>query len=117
MEIEILKSKIHRATITETNLDYEGSITIDPELYKAAGMLFHEKVLIVNLNNGNRFETYIIEGEKGKREICINGAAAHLCNKGDIVIIMSFAKMSQDEAKQFNATIVKVDSNNNIIIQ
>jgi len=109
----MLKSKIHRATVTEANLHYSGSITIDDELLKAANILNHEKVAIVNVTNGARLETYAIAGTKG--QITINGAAAHLCHKGDTVIIISYANLADEEAKQHHPLIVHVDQNNNLV--
>lgn len=93
MWVETLKSKIHRASVTDANLDYEGSITIDEDLIDAANMFVHEKVAVVNNNNGERFETYIIRGERGSGTICLNGAAARKVQKGDVVIIMSYAML------------------------
>ena len=111
----LLYSKIHRATVTDANIDYEGSITIDPVLIEAAKMNLYEKVLVVNITNGARFETYIIEGEKNDHSICLNGAAARLGLKGDKVIIMSFAQLSSEELDGFRPNIVKVDDNNEIL--
>jgi len=99
MWVETLKSKIHRATVTDANLNYEGSITIDEDLIDAANMFVNEKVEVVNNNNGERFETYIIRGERGSGIICLNGAAARKVQKGDIVIIMSYAILPLEEAK------------------
>lgn len=110
----MLKSKIHRVTITDANLEYSGSVTIDAELMKAADILDHEKVHIVNVTNGNRLETYAIAGEKGTGVICINGAAARLCHKGDIVIIISYSHLSDEESKSFKPKIVKVTNDNKI---
>ena len=106
MQIEVLKSKIHCATVTEANLHYMGSITIDEELMDAANMIVGEKVQVLNNNNGERFETYIIKGERGSGCICLNGAAARLVQPGDTVIIISYAMMDFDEAKTFKPTIV-----------
>lgn len=106
MQIEVLKSKIHRAVVTDANIDYVGSITIDEELMIAANMLEYEKVQVVNINNGERLETYIIKGEKGSGIICLNGAAARKAVIGDVVIIISFATMDIEEAKHFKPTIV-----------
>lgn len=114
MKIEMLQSKIHRATVTDANLNYVGSITIDKELLKAANLLPFQKVEILNINNGERFATYIIEGQK-RGEICLNGAAARKVCVGDIVIIVSYASMNLDEAKNFTPTIVHVDEKNQII--
>ena len=115
MQISILKSKIHRATVTDANIDYMGSITIDEELMKHAGLLAYEKVLVVSLENGERLETYTIEGKRGSGEICVNGAAARKILKDDKVIILSFVLLNQSEAPKFKPTVVYVDSKNNII--
>ncbi|NLK67375.1 MAG: aspartate 1-decarboxylase [Campylobacteraceae bacterium] len=114
MKIEMLQSKIHRATVTDANLNYVGSITIDNEILKAANLKEFQKVEILNVNNGERFSTYIIKGTK-KGEICINGAAARKVCVGDIVIIVSYATMTPDEADSFKPTIVHVNSKNEII--
>ena len=114
MNITMLKSKIHRATVTEAKLDYVGSITIDASLLEKSGILEYEKVQIANVTNGARLETYTIAGEKGSGVICLNGAAAHLAQKGDIIIIMAYADMSEDEAKTHRPKVVFVDSENNI---
>jgi aspartate 1-decarboxylase len=111
----IHKSKIHGATVTEANLNYKGSITVDPILMEAADMLPDEKVLIVNNNNGQRFETYIIKGEYGSGTICLNGAAARLVQCGDKVIIISFGIYNDSELKDFKAKVVLVDEKNRII--
>lgn len=115
MLLQLLKCKIHRAHVTQTELDYEGSITIDEELAKKAGILLHEKVLVANMRNGERFETYAIFGPKHRGTICINGAAAHLCEVGDEVIIMAFASMDEKKAKKHRPKIVKVDKKNRIV--
>lgn len=112
MNITILKSKIHRATVTDANLDYVGSITIDEEIMNKANILENEKVQIVNINNGERFETYVIKGEAGKGDICLNGAAARLVQPKDKVIIMSYCSIDQEKAIGFKPTIVIVDENN-----
>lgn len=114
MIIEVLKSKIHCATITEANLHYMGSITIDENLMDAAGMIAGEKVYIVDNNNGERFETYIIKGERGSGCICLNGAAARKVQVGDVCIIMSYAQMDFEEAKTFKPSIIFPDENNKI---
>ncbi|MDR2122757.1 MAG: aspartate 1-decarboxylase [Flavobacteriaceae bacterium] len=106
MLIEVLKSKIHRVTITGANLDYIGSITIDEDLLNSAGMIPGEKVSIVNVNNGERFETYIIKGNKGSGEINLNGPAARKVQKGDIIIIIAYALMEFEEARKFQPTII-----------
>jgi len=108
----MLKSKIHRATVTDANLNYEGSITIDRNLMKAADILPYEQVHVVDVNNGSRLVTYAIEGESG--EICLNGAAARLVNKGDIVIILSYTNVPESELKDFHPTLVYVDSKNQV---
>lgn len=115
MWVELLKSKIHRATVTDANLNYEGSITIDEDLIDAANMFIHEKVAIVNNNNGERFETYIIRGERGSGIVCLNGAAARKVQKGDIIIIMSYATIPFEEAKSFTPTVINLDGKTNQI--
>ena len=112
MLISILKSKIHCATVTEANLNYMGSITIDKNLMDAAGLMAGEHVHVVNNNNGERIETYVIEGEAGKGDICLNGAAARKFQPGDIIIIMSYAMMSPEEANTFKPQIVFPDEQN-----
>lgn len=112
MTIEILKSKIHRATITQANLNYIGSISIDEDLMDAANLIEFEKVQVVNINNGERLETYVIKGERGSGTISLNGAAARKAHPGDLVIIASFAHMDFEEAKKFKPSIVFPDSNN-----
>lgn len=112
MNLTMMKCKIHRATVTLADLDYEGSISICPDLIKAAGLLLNERVEIYNCNNGNRFATYVILGKKG--EIGLNGAAARLVMPGDPVIICSYCSMDQEEAKIHKPTVVFVDSKNNI---
>ena len=111
---EICKSKIHRATVTEVNLNYEGSLTIDEELMEAADILPFEKVYVFNVTNGARFETYAIPGERGSGVICVNGAAARLAQVGDLVIIASFALLTDEELKTFKAKVVLVDSKNRV---
>lgn len=106
MMIEVLKSKLHCVTVTEANLNYMGSITIDEDLMDAAGMIAGEKVQIVDNNNGERFETYIIKGERGSGCICLNGAAARKVQVGDVCIIICYALMDYEEAKKFKPTIV-----------
>jgi aspartate 1-decarboxylase len=108
----MLKGKIHRACVTDCNIDYEGSITIDKGLMEAADILPYERVEVLNINNGARFDTYAIEGEKG--EICINGAAARLAIKGDIVIILSFCPVEENEARNVTPKLVYVDAKNDI---
>ena len=106
MFIEVVKSKIHRVTVTEANLNYIGSITVDEDLLDAANLIANEKVAIVNNNNGERFETYIIKGERGSGVVCLNGAAARKAQPGDIIIIMSYALMDFEEAKTFKPSDV-----------
>ncbi len=106
MLITILKSKIHCARVTEANLNYMGSITIDEDLMDAAGMVEGEQVHIVNNNNGERFVTYIIKGERGKGQICLNGAAARLVQPDDVVIIMAYAQMTPEEARDFKPAVI-----------
>lgn len=116
MLVHIVKSKIHRATVTEANLNYIGSITIDEDLMEAANIIANEKVSIVNNNNGERFETYVITGERGSGMICINGAAARLVQPGDIVIIMAFTMLEMEEAKTFKPTVIFPDTATNKLI-
>ena len=111
----MLYSKIHRATVTDANLNYVGSITIDEELMEAANLLVGQKVDIVNINNGERFSTYVIKGERGKRDICLNGAAARKVHPGDKIIIIAYAEMTLEEAKKFKPSVIIVDDDNNII--
>jgi aspartate 1-decarboxylase len=115
MQRIMLKSKIHRAVLTNANLYYEGSFTIDSELLEEADMLPYEKVSVVNINNGARFETYVIPGERGKREFCLNGAAARKGAVGDEVIIISYSMMNDDDLKDYKPVVILVDKNNNII--
>lgn len=109
-----MKSKIHCARVTESNLNYVGSITIDREIIDELGILPNEKVQIVNNNNGARFETYVIPGPAGKRDICLNGAAARLVQEGDVIIIISYALVHEDNLDQFQSKIAIMDENNNI---
>jgi aspartate 1-decarboxylase len=111
---EMFKSKIHRATVTMSDLYYEGSITIDKELMDAAEIMLYEKVQVVNVNNGARFETYTLEGEPGSGTVCLNGAAARLGHVGDKVIIITYAQMSQEEAAAHKPRMVMVDDQNKI---
>lgn len=115
MRIEMLYSKIHRATVTDANLNYVGSITIDEELMEEANLLVGQKVDIVNINNGERFSTYVIKGKRGNRDICLNGAAARKVQIGDKIIIIAYASMKLKKAKKFKPTVLIVDDNNNII--
>lgn len=112
MTIEMLKGKIHRATVVQAELDYVGSITVDEDLMDAAGLIEYEKVQIVDVNNGNRFETYVIAGERGSGMICLNGAAARCVTVGDRIIIMAYAQMTPEEAKAHKPAVVFVDENN-----
>jgi len=111
----MLKSKIHRARVTQCNVDYEGSITIDKNLMEAADLLQFEKVEVLNINNSARFHTYAIEGERGSGEICLNGAAARLVAKGDTVIILSYSLVADDEAATYSPRLVYVDAQNRMI--
>jgi aspartate 1-decarboxylase len=115
MRVEMLYSKIHRATVTDANLNYVGSITIDEELMEEANLLVGQKVDIVNINNGERFSTYVIKGKRGNRDICLNGAAARKVHPGDKIIIIAYANMSIEEAKTFKPAVLIVDDNNDII--
>jgi aspartate 1-decarboxylase len=117
MFVTVLKSKIHRATITEANLNYIGSITIDENLMEAARIIANEKVTVVNINNGSRFDTYVIAGERRSGDICINGAAARLVQPGDLIIIMAYAMMDLKEAETFKPAIVFPDTKTNQVIQ
>lgn len=116
MYLQILKSKIHRVTITEANLEYIGSITIDEDLMDAAGILSGERVQIVDNNNGSRLETYVIPGQRASGVICLNGAAARLVQPGDIVIIMAYAWMDETEARTFKPKVIFPDSKTNRLI-
>jgi aspartate 1-decarboxylase len=111
----MLKSKIHRARVTQCNVDYEGSITIDKNLMEAADLLQFEKVEVLNINNSARFHTYAIEGERGSGEICLNGAAARLVAKGDVVIILSYSLVADDEVATHSPRLVYVDAQNRIV--
>ncbi|MDR1779563.1 MAG: aspartate 1-decarboxylase [Tannerella sp.] len=113
MYIEILKSKIHRVTVTDANLNYVGSITIDEDLMDAAKMVEYEKVHVLDNNNGERFETYVIKGERGTGVICLNGAAARRVQPGDVIIILSYAQVDFEEAKSFRPTVIFPDTATN----
>jgi aspartate 1-decarboxylase len=115
MIIEVLKSKLHRVKVTQAELNYVGSITIDEDLMDAANIIANEKVQIVNNNNGARFETYVIRGERGTGTICLNGATARLAQVGDIVIIMSYGYMEMDEARNYQPILVFPDPDNKLI--
>lgn len=115
MTIDILKSKVHNAKVTQTELHYVGSLTLDEDLMNAANLIEGEKILVVNNNNGERLETYIITGARGSGTVCLNGAAARKAQVGDIIIIISFAQMEFEEAKTFKPALAFVDSNNKLI--
>lgn len=114
MVIEILKSKIHRAVVTQADLNYQGSITIDEDLMDAANMIEHEKVHIVNVNNGERFETYIIKGERKSGVICLNGPAARKAQVGDVIIVISYAQMDFEKAKKHLPTVIHPTEGNKL---
>ena len=116
MQIEVCKSKIHKVTVTEANLQYVGSITIDQDLMDAANLIEYEKVQVVNINNGERLETYVIKGERNSGTICLNGPAARKVVVGDVVIIISYATMDLEEAKTFKPWIVFPDTETNAIV-
>lgn len=107
-----LYSKIHRATVTSVDIDYEGSLTVDPELLDLAGIRSFERIDVLNINNGNRFTTYAIPGKRKSGEIQVNGAAAHLCKSGDLVIIVTYCSLDENEVKEFKPKVVLVDSKN-----
>jgi aspartate 1-decarboxylase len=115
MQRIMLKSKIHRARITETNLYYEGSFTIDEEILEEADILPYEQVSVVNINNGKRFETYVIPGRRGGKDFCLNGAAARKGSVGDEIIIISYISLNEEELKNYKPTVLLVDKDNNII--
>jgi aspartate 1-decarboxylase len=115
MNIEVVKSKIHKVRVTEANLQYIGSITIDEDLMDAANIIEHEKVQIVNLNNGERLETYVIRGKRGSGVVCLNGAAARLVQVGDVVIIISYASMDFNEAKAHKPVFIFPDTKTNLL--
>lgn len=114
MTVEMLKAKIHRAVVTQAELDYVGSITVDEDLLRASGIREYQKVQIVDVNNGIRFETYTISGEAGSGMICLNGAAARCANVGDYIIIMAYASLTEEEAQSHHPTVVFVDEHNKI---
>ena len=114
MKLEILKSKIHRATVTDANLDYVGSLSLDPVLMRAGNLNEYEKIHVLNITNGSRLVTYIIKGEEGSGEVCINGAAAHLASKGDLVIIASYCALNEAEVSSFRPTIIHVNNKNEV---
>lgn len=115
MIIQVLKSKIHRVKVTQAELNYVGSITIDEDLIDAANIIPNEKVQVVNNNNGARFETYVIKGERGSGIVCLNGSCARLAQVGDIVIIMSYGSLPMDEARKYEPVLVFPDDNNHLI--
>ena len=117
MFIKMLKAKIHRATVTGADLNYIGSLTLDENLMDAAGLLEYEKIQVLDITNGNRIETYVICGERGSGQICVNGAAAHLIHAGDLVIIVSYCSLIDIEIQNHTPTIVNVDEKNQIIIK
>lgn len=116
MNIEVVKSKIHKVTVTEANLQYVGSITIDEDLMEAANIIENEKVQVVNINNGERLETYVIKGERGSGQVCLNGPAARKVAVGDVVIIISYASLEFDEAKSFKPTLIFPDIETNTVV-
>ena len=115
MTLEMLYSKFHRATVTDANLNYVGSITIDKELIEASNLKVGQKVEVVNINNGERFTTYVIEGKAGEKDICLNGAAARKAHIGDKIIIIAYAHLNEDEIKTFKPTVLLVDENNAMV--
>ena len=115
MFIEVFKSKIHRVTVTASDLNYIGSITVDEDLIDAAGLVVGERVYIVNVNNGERFDTYVIKGKRKSGEICLNGPAARKVQKGDVIIIISYAQMSVEEAQSFQPKIIFPDEKTNLL--
>lgn len=116
MLITVMRSKLHRLTVTEADLNYVGSISLDPNLMEAAGLLEGEKVQIVNVNNGERLETYTIKGERGTGQVCLNGPAARRCQPGDVIIIIAYGMMTLEEAKTFTPTVVFPDTGTNTIL-
>ena len=114
MQIEVVKSKIHRVTVTGADLNYIGSITIDEDLMEASNIIEGEKVQIVNINNGERLETYVIKGQRGSKEICLNGPAARKVQKGDIIIIISYGIIDIEESKSFNPTLIFPNEDNSL---
>ena len=114
---QMLQGKIHRAAVSETRLEYPGSLTVDIELLELAGILPHQKIQLVNCNNGTRLETYVIVGERGKRELIVNGAAARLAQKGDRVIVIAYADFDEQEVIDHHPTVVVCDEHNNVVEQ
>ena len=117
MLLEVVKSKIHKVTVTEANLQYVGSITIDQDLMDSANIIENEKVQVVNINNGERLETYVINGERGSGDICLNGAAARKVAVGDVIIIISYAMMDLNEAKSFKPNLIFPDTTTNKLLK
>jgi aspartate 1-decarboxylase len=115
MRRTLMKSKIHRATVTDANLHYQGSVTLDPLLMEAADILENERVDVLDVTNGNRLTTYAIPGAPGRGEVCLNGAAAHLVSKGDLVIVVTYAEYDEQEARRHRPTVVFVDEANRIV--
>ena len=113
MLITVMRSKLHRITVTEADLNYVGSISLDPDLLEAAGLVEGEKVQIVNVNNGERIETYIIIGERGTGQVCLNGPAARRCQPGDVIIVIAYGMMTVEEAQNFTPTIIFPDTKTN----
>ena len=116
MKIKLLKSKIHRAKVTDANLEYEGSIAIDVNLMLAANLKKYEKVHVLDLTNGSRLETYVIPDKRGSKNICINGAAAHLVNTGDRIIILSYCALDVNESENYCPTIIRLNEQNDIVV-
>ncbi|MFP4500101.1 MAG: aspartate 1-decarboxylase [Candidatus Hydrogenedentota bacterium] len=114
MMVTMFKSKVHRATITQADLNYEGSLTLDPDLLEAAGINVYEQVQVLNINTGDRFSTYTILGERGSGVVCLNGAAARLGQPGDLVIVLTYAQVEAEEAKDWEPRVVLVDAENRI---
>lgn len=115
MDIELCRAKVSHLRVTETELDYtDGSLTLDPEVMEEAGLYAYEKVLVINLNTGDRFETYLIEGEPGSRDVCLNGGTARLGKKDDELIVMAFARLSPEDAEDFTPTILYMDRHNRV---
>jgi len=117
MQVEVLKSKIHQVAVTEANLYYVGSITIDEDLMNAANLIANEKVAVLNVNNGERFETYVIKGKRGSGVICLNGPAARKCVVGDVVVVLSYAQMDFEEAKTFKPAIIFPEKTTNRLVK
>ena len=115
MNLNVFKSKIHRATVTHADIDYEGSVTIDADLLEAAEILPHEAIHVWNVTSGTRLVTYALEGPHGSGAVCVNGAAAHLCRPGDLVILATFAQMSREEARSYKPRVVLVDEKNRAV--